>query len=108
MNVRDLFQKRRRARGKRTTAPTARLGVEALESRLVPYAASANIWQHPNLLTISFVPDGTNLGGATSNLFATFNAKFGSAATWQNVILKTAQPWAAATNINFAVVSDNG
>jgi hypothetical protein len=54
------------------------------------------------------MPDGTNLGGATSNLVSTFNAKFGSAATWQNQILKAAQTWAQQTNLNFAVVSDNG
>jgi hypothetical protein len=74
----------------------------------VPYSTSANVWPHPELITISFEPDGTNLGGQTSNLFATFNARFGSAANWENVILKAAQTWAAQTNINFAVVADNG
>jgi hypothetical protein len=59
-------------------------------------------------VTLSFVPDGTDLGGVTSNLFSTFNARFGSAATWQNQILKAAQQWAQQTNLNFAVVSDSG
>jgi hypothetical protein len=54
------------------------------------------------------MPDGTNLGGVTSNLFSAFNARFGSAAAWQNQILKAAQVWAQQTNLNFAVVSDNG
>ena len=95
--------------------PTARPAIEALESRLVPYAATGNAWPNPQLITISFVPDGTvlalgNGGQITSNLFATFNAKFGitSASQWQNIILKAAQTWAAQTNINFAVVPDNG
>ncbi|HXG12034.1 MAG TPA: matrixin family metalloprotease [Gemmataceae bacterium] len=86
----------------------ARLQIEALESRLVPYALSGNQWPHPELITISFVPDGTNINGYASNLFATFNAKFGSASAWQNAILKAAQVWAQQANINFAVVADSG
>src|SRR5438270_765167 len=89
----------------RTRVP---LQLEALERRIVPYSVSGNSWPHPELVSISFVPDGTNLGGVSSNLFATFNAKFGSAATWQNQILKAAQLWAQQTNLNFAVVPDNG
>src|SRR5262249_31013671 len=82
--------------------PRARLMVEALESRVVAYATSGNLWSNPQLLTLSFMPDGTNLGGVTSNLFATFNARFGSTSTWQNQILKAAQQWAQQTNLNFA------
>jgi hypothetical protein len=82
--------------------------LENLESRLAPYNTSGNLWPHPELITISFMPDGTNLGGVSSNLFSVFNQKFGSAAPWQNQILKAAQAWAQHTNINFAVVSDNG
>jgi hypothetical protein len=84
------------------------LQLECLESRLVPYSVSGDVWPHPNLITLSFVPDGTDLGGVKSNLFATFNAKFGSAAAWQTQILKAAQTWAQQTNVNFTVVSDNG
>ena len=47
----------------------ARLGLEELESRVVLYSASGNAWPNPQLITISFMPDGTNLGGGvTSNL----------------------------------------
>src|SRR5947209_3794997 len=86
----------------------SRLGVEQLESRIVPYATTSNLWPHPELITISFEPDGTDLGGVTSNLVSTFNSKFGTAATWQNQILKAAQQWALQTNINFAVITDSG
>jgi hypothetical protein len=82
--------------------------VEELEPRIVPYALTGYAWPHPELITISFVPDGTNLGGVSSNLFAAFNARFGSAAAWQNQILKAAQTWAQQTNINFSVVADSG
>jgi hypothetical protein len=87
--------------------------LEVLESRLVPYSISGNAWPHPELITISFVPDGTVLatgpnGNLTSNLVSTFNAKFGSAATWENQILQAANEWAQETDINFAVISDDG
>lgn len=82
--------------------------VERLEDRVLLYATSGNAWPNKDLITISFMPDGTNLGGATSNLVSTFNTKFGTAATWQNQFLKAAQYWAQQTNINFAVVTDNG
>jgi hypothetical protein len=86
----------------------ARLMIESLEERIVAYATTGNAWPHPQLLTISFQPDGTNLGGPVSNLFTTFNARFGSTSAWQNQLLKAAQQWAQQTNLNFAVVSDDG
>ena len=83
--------------------------LESLESRTVLYSATGNVWPNPALITISFMPDGTNLGGVvTSNLFSTFNSKSSLAGKWQNVILQAAQVWAQQTNINFAVVPDNG
>ena len=85
-----------------------RAAPERLEPRLLLFATSGNAWPAPSLITISFMPDGTNINGNSSNLVSTFNTKFGSAATWQNQILKAAQQWAQQTSINFAVVSDNG
>ncbi len=99
-----LFRKGPRPR----RAPRALPALEALESRTVPYSASGNLWPQPQLITISFVPDGTNLGGQSSNLFSTFDNDFGSASAWENVILKAAQTWAQQANINFTVVSDSG
>ena len=94
--------------------PRLRPTVEQLEARLVPYSASGNAWPNPQLVTISFVPDGTVLGtnnGAPvySNLFAKLNAHGGwTTATWEDQILKAAQTWAQLANINFDVVSDSG
>ncbi|HEX5273407.1 MAG TPA: matrixin family metalloprotease [Gemmataceae bacterium] len=101
-----VFSKRPRPRPARDHR--ARPGLEPLESRAVPYAASGNLWPSPQLVTLSFVPDGTNLGGQYSNLFSTFNSAFGSASAWENAILKAAQTWAQQANINFTVVSDSG
>ena len=76
---------------------------------IVLYSASGNAWPNPQLITISFMPDGTNLGGGVkSNLFSTFNSKSSLAGNWENVILQAAQSWAQETNINFAVVPDDG
>jgi hypothetical protein len=92
---------------------TVRLAVEPLETRVMPYSTTGGTWSHPQLITLSFVPDGTVLGSngssyLTSNLFSSLNAKFGSTAKWQNEILRAAQSWAAQTNINFAIVTDDG
>jgi hypothetical protein len=92
---------------------TVRPRLEELEARLAPYSATGSLWPSPQLVTISFEPDGTLIStdGSNyvgSNLFATFNAKFGSAAAWQNVVLKAAQVWAQQTSLNFTVVPDNG
>jgi hypothetical protein len=94
-------------RSKNSSSPKSELSVESLESRLVPYTISGNAWPNPQVITISFVPDGTNLGGVSSNLFASFNAKWATK-TWENQILKAAQVWAQQANVNFVVVSDNG
>jgi hypothetical protein len=86
--------------------------LEELETRVVPYSLSGDAWPNPQLITLSFVPDGTILGGTVggyvySNMFATFNAKWGTS-TWETQILKAAQLWAQQTNINFAVIPDSG
>jgi hypothetical protein len=94
-------------------APSAaRPFLEELETRLAPYAASGNAWPEPQLVTISFVPDGTLMtsgsnGNVYSDMFAKFNAKWPTA-TWQNAIISAAQVWAQAANVNLAVVPDNG
>jgi hypothetical protein len=107
----DFSRKPTRARAR--VSPRARLELELLETRVVPYATTGNAWPAPQLVTLSFVPDGTILGTngssyLSSNLFSTWNAHFGSTSVWQNQILKAAQAWGAATNINFTVVADNG
>jgi hypothetical protein len=92
----------------RPATPRALPQLEPLETRAVPYAASGNLWPHPELITLSFVPDTTDLGGQSSNLFSTFNAAFGSASAWQNPIIRAAQTWAQQANVNFTVVTDDG
>jgi hypothetical protein len=88
--------------------------LEALETRVVPYALTGNSWPSPQLVTLSFVPDGTVMaqgdgGPITSDMFSAFNGLFNNnTAGWENIIVKAAQAWAQQTNINFSVVSDSG
>ena len=88
----------------------ARPNVEGLESRVVLYSASGNAWPNPQLITISFMPDGTQTRGrrtpATCSRPSTASPSL--AGKWQSVILQAAQVWAQQTNINFAVVPDDG
>jgi hypothetical protein len=100
---------------RRPSRPSACPAIEVLESRVTPYVATGNVWPHANLVTLSFVPDGTvlaqgNGGYLTSNLFQAFGQIPGvtSASQWQNLILKAAQQWAQQTNLNFALVGDDG
>lgn len=93
---------------RRQPAKAAGLQVESLEQRLVLYATSGNAWGHPEVVTISFEYDGTNLGGVYSDMFTEFEANPNLAGVWQSEILRAAQVWAQATNLNFVVVSDSG
>jgi Bacterial Ig-like domain/Matrixin len=74
----------------------------------VLYSATGNAWMNPEVITISFMPDGTNLGGPVSNLQSTFNKNANLAGKWEQQFLQAAQAWAAQTNINFVVVPDDG
>lgn len=108
MAHRDFFAWNSRKQCGQTHRSGVQLQFDCLEQRTVPYAATGNAWPHPELVTLSFMPDGANLGGPASNLFAKFNASFGSSSAWQNVLLKAAQVWAQQTNLNFSVIGDSG
>src|SRR5208337_3081898 len=94
-----------RAPGSKSKAVRPRL--EELEDRVLLYATTGNQWAKPNLVTISFMPDGTSIGGVPSNLQATLNAHFATAA-WQAQIADAAAVWEKVANVNFSLVSDNG
>ena len=75
---------------------------------MVLYSATGNAWMNPEVITISFMPDGTNMGGPVSNLQSTFNSNADLAGRWEQQFLQAAQTWAQQTNINFVVVPDDG
>src|SRR5262249_4601692 len=109
-SIRGLWAKRGHSRRPFSGSRQVRLVVEALESRLVPYTVSGNAWPHPELVTLSFVPDGTNLGGGGRNLQGTLdnppNPNF--RARWRKGNLPAPQSWAQQTNLNLPGVPDNG
>src|SRR5438105_15961150 len=84
----------------------ALLCVERLEDRCTP-ATWGNPWPDPQHLTLSFVPDGTPVGGQTSNLFQAMSP-LGPTQVWQTAMLRAFQTWAVQANINIGVVADQG
>jgi len=89
-------------------ARSRRLVVEQLEDRLTPSSSIWGVpWPNPGHLTLSFVPDGTQAGLGTSNLFQGLNA-VAPTATWELAVLRAFQTWAVNANINIGVVADDG
>src|SRR5258708_4719979 len=80
--------------------------LEILEDRLTP-STFGGAWPYPGHLTLSFVPDGTDAGGAPSNLFHLLNAQ-AATSTWETAILQAFQTWAVNTNVNVGVTADGG
>jgi hypothetical protein len=91
---------RRRSRAARPTP-------EGLESRLLLYSRLGDQWTFDSRITYSFMPDGTNIGGLPSALYQTLNANNPTSA-WQQQIEQAASLWENVSNINLALVSDNG
>ncbi len=83
------------------------LTAEALEPRLLLYSTLGDLWTYDSRITISFMPDGTSIGGVPSSLFQTLNA-IAPTSSWQQQIEGAATLWENVTNVNFSVVSDNG
>src|SRR5262249_41188618 len=57
--------------------------------------------------TLSFVPDGTTPDGYQSNLFKSMGTMAANR-LWQAEVLRAAQTWAAAGNIDIGLVTDAG
>src|SRR5262249_2569145 len=100
-----------RARRRLNFRPAMRRAIcprlEGLEDRFLLYATTGMQWPKPKLITYSFVPDGTSIGGVPSNLQTTLNARFATA-DWKAQFSKAAATWQRVANINFSAVSDNG
>ena len=77
-----------------------RLSLERLEDRQLLTAWGVP-W--PGQLTVSFVPDGTQVGALQSAAPATVGA-----VAWKSEILRALQTWAANANINIGLVADGG
>src|SRR4051812_18509139 len=80
------------------------LQIERLEERTVP-ATFGVPWTDAQHLTLSFVPNGTQVDGSPSSLFGLIP---GSSSAWQSELLRAVQTWAQYANINVDVVPDGG
>src|SRR4029079_19202452 len=58
-------------------------------------------------LTISFVPDGTNVSGHPSELFAEFR-QIAPNQKWQDVVIDAFEKWSDAIGAKITVVNDDG
>lgn len=98
----------RRRTGHRRTGRVRGVGLsgEQLECRRVLAAASDARWVDADI-SYSFVPDGTQLDGGSSSLFAKLNA-VAPREIWQGEFERALQTWAAVSNLNFHRVSDDG
>ncbi|MBL8825448.1 MAG: zinc-dependent metalloprotease [Planctomycetaceae bacterium] len=85
---------------------TRKLFVERLEDRR-QLAALAAPWPEIGQLTLSFAPDGTQVGNQTSNLFSALDPPL-AVDVWQLQILRAVQTWADESNINIGLVDDGG
>lgn len=82
------------------------LTVERLEDRVLLDSAGI-VWDRASNLTLSFVPDGTQLDQHASSLATTFS-QIGESDIWKSTILEAFQTWAIHANINIGVVEDRG
>src|SRR6478736_3125764 len=64
-------------------------------------------WPEASNLTLSFAPDGTQIGSQTSKLFQTL-AQGDSPANWQEDVLRAFQTWAVEANVNIGLLPDGG
>lgn len=83
-----------------------RPAIDALEDRRV-LSTFGNAWPSGNI-TLSFAPDGTRDGLSASNLSQALSPLNTNGDDWQVQLLKAAQTWADAADINISLASDGG
>ncbi len=71
------------------------------------YAPTGDHFAYGSRITWSIMPDGTNLGGVTSNLVSTLNRELG-AGVWQQSLQDAFAVWENVANVNVAQVGDDG
>lgn len=79
--------------------------LEGLEHRDVP-ATWGFAWPMPQIMTISFVPDGTKVGQLSSDLSSYADRTWG--AGWQREALRALQAWIPNAAINIGLRADDG
>jgi Matrixin len=95
--------------GPRRTAWAFRPEFDGLEGRkMLSAAGDLGRWPHDGLITYSFIPDGTSVGGIPSRLDQGLGADGLSTRDWQQQFRQATALWGAATGVQFVQVPDNG
>jgi len=81
-------------------------GFEALEARHLLTSFGVP-WPESTDLTLSFAPDGTQIGSQSSELFRALDNQAPNR-TWEEEVLRAFQTWAVNANINVGLVADGG
>lgn len=89
---------------RKSPMPRGRLAIERLEDRSTP--AVGVPWIDSTSLSLSFVPDGTDISGTPSSTTSYFGATPPS--VWQKEMLRAFQTWAVQANINVGLTTDGG
>jgi hypothetical protein len=82
--------------------------LESLEDRMLLYSPLGGEWSLPIRVTYSFVPDGTSIGGISSNLHGAMAARGFSTQSWQDQFRRAAAVWASVAGFNLVESYDNG
>src|SRR5262245_25826431 len=85
----------------------AHLTLDTLDRRDVP-ATFGIPWPNGTAVTVSFAPDGADVDGSASELFALMARNGISQAVWQKEILRAFQSWTSPADINVGLVPDDG
>jgi hypothetical protein len=101
-----LWNRRKSDNGKRYKQVRRALCAESLEQREMLHRDGLLPGNSAHL-TLSFVPDGTDVAGIPSALFSTLGA-LAANPSWQETVLRAFQTWSAHTNADVGLVPDNG
>ncbi len=71
----------------------------------VDYTLMGGKWDDSQTITFSIPADGVSWGSGTNNINAKLDAEF-NGTSWVGLISDALQVWSAATNLNFALVTD--
>jgi predicted Zn-dependent protease len=69
------------------------------------YTLMGGQWNNSRTITYSVAPDGVQWDQGINNVNATLDSQYGGT-SWQGLVARALQTWAAVTNLNFTEVAD--